>query len=111
MLYKAKSKIHGNGLFSSKSFKKDEFVGTFKLKPTKRESKFTVWITDYDRVDNFSDYLIRIEEAYNATNILKYANHSNKPNTEVFWNEETNQLEMWSLKRIPKDTEILWRYE
>lgn len=117
-LYKDKSEIHGNGLFAGKSYYKGEYIEKFDLSPTRKENKFTIWVTEsvneeVIEVDFLNDISFRKkttdEWLYKVTNILKYSNFSEKPNTEVYWYKDN--LEMYAAKNIKKGTEITWNYE
>ena len=117
MLYKAKSSIHGFGLFSSQPIKKGESLGFFELKVAKREGKFTIWITELedDEYYHASDGLIRLynleEFAYNVTSIHKYSNQDEEnPNAYCEWNENEDKLEMIAVCYIEPHEEITWSY-
>jgi len=89
MLYKDKSKIHGNGLFSDVDFKKGDLIGTFEITDSIYNTKFSI---EVDCV------------RYRAIGTVKYANHSSTPNAIV---EFPN---MYAKKRIKAGTEITWSY-
>lgn len=89
-LIKAKSKIHGYGLFSDTSIKKGELIGEFKVSKAKYETKFSIWLDG---------------EMYRATNILKYSNYSSSPNAYVEFPY------MYAKKNIPAGVEITWCYD
>lgn len=90
MLYKAKSKIEGMGLFTDSKIEKDEYIGTFKTTNAKYITKFS--IHDGKRWRR-------------AICILKYANHSINPNAYV-----DDNLNMYALKTINPKEEITWSY-
>ena len=89
MLYKGKSNIEGNGLFSDTEIQKGDFIGTFQVTESVYETKFSIWL---DGV------------RYRALGILKYSNSSSRPNAYV---EFPN---MYAKKRIRAGTEIVWNY-
>jgi SET domain-containing protein len=89
MLYKDKSDIEGNGLFSTVDIKKGEYIGSFGLEDAVYTTKFSIWVDD---------------KQYKATGMVKYANHSSTPNAEVKFPE------MYALKNIKAGEEILWDY-
>ena len=89
MLFHQKSKLHGKGLFSDKPIKKGELIGEFRVVPAIYRTKFTIWIDD---------------EPFRATNILKYSNHSNKPNSYIDFPF------MYATKNIKANSEITWDY-
>ena len=89
MLYKGKSRIHGNGLFTTDPIQKGEVIGEFDLAPAIYETMFTIWI---DCVPN------------RALGVLKYSNHSSKPNTEIDFPE------MIALRDIKSGEELTWDY-
>lgn len=88
-LIKKKSKIEGNGLFTTVPIYKGELVGEFSIVPATYNTKFSIWVDD---------------EHYRATNILKYSNHSEDPNCEVDFPEMT------ALRDIEAGEEITWHY-
>lgn len=88
-LYKSKSKIHGYGLFSSTSIRKGDVIGIFEHAPAIYHTRYTLWLD---------------ETPYRITNILKYSNHSNKPNAYVDFPY------LIASKNINKNTEITWDY-
>ena len=90
MLYKANSKIAGQGLFSDTPIKKGEHLGRFEIALAVYMTKFTIWVED---------------TPYRALGVLKYANHSRQPNVYV-----DGDLDMYALSNIPADTELLWDY-
>lgn len=95
MLYKKRSSIHGMGLYTSKPIKSGSIIGIFKIVPATYDSKFTIWVD---------------EVRYRATNILKYANHSTRPNVSV--SNDVNPMEcvMIAIKDIKENEEIVWNY-
>lgn len=90
-LYVAKSKIDGRGLFSSKIIPKCRIIGTFEVTKAKYDTIYTIYIDD---------------KPYRAINILKYSNHSDKPNAKV-----DGDLNMWALQDIAPGEEITWDYQ
>ena len=89
MLYKGKSRIHGNGLFTMHPIQKGEVIGEFDLAPAIYETMFTIWIDD---------------DPFRALGVLKYSNHSSKPNTEIDFPE------MIALRDIKSGEELTWDY-
>ena len=90
MLYKKKSRISGNGLFTDSNLYKGTLIGTFKTVPAIYSTKFSILSKSGWR---------------RAVCILKYSNHSSKPNAWV-----DDDLNMWALKRIKPGEEITWDY-
>ena len=89
MLYKAKSKIEGLGLFSDTPISKGEIIGEFSIVSATYQTKFSIWID---------------EKMFRATGILKYSNHSSNPNVKVDFPE------MITLRNIKAGEELLWDY-
>ena len=89
MLIKKKSKVHGNGLFSTTDIPKGSVIGEFHVVPATYNTKFSIWLDD---------------EHYRATNILKYSNHSSTPNAKL----EFPQL--IAKEDIKAGKEIFWAY-
>lgn len=92
-VYKSKSLIQGTGLFAKVEFCEGDLVGQFKGRRTNKDGKHVLWV--YNGVDY---------DPYKIFNIMRYANHSNNPNTEVIG------LEMYATKPIPKNSEITFHY-
>ncbi len=90
MLYKGNSKVAGQGLYSSEPIKKGEHLGRFETVLAVYLTKFTIWVED---------------TPYRALNILKYANHSRRPNVYV-----DSDLDMYALQDINPHKELLFDY-
>ncbi|SMF62754.1 SET domain-containing protein [Pseudobacteriovorax antillogorgiicola] len=88
-----KSHIHGTGLFSREAIKKGELIGQFEGRATKENDIHVLW---YEEKGNW--------RALSVTNVLKYANHSKKPNVEVLGRE------MYAIRKIKKGEEITFDY-
>jgi SET domain-containing protein len=89
----ARSKIHGTGLFATVDFKKGDHIGTFSGRPTQEDGIHVLW---YQKGRKWHGIEVDC--------ILKYANHSKKPNTQVV------NLDMFALRFIPKGEEITFDY-
>ena len=90
-IYVKNSKHHGKGLFAKEDIKKNELIGEFKGKLTKKDGMHVLWIND--------------DNGIKVKNILKYANHDWKnPNAKV------NETFLYAKKHIKKGEEILWDY-
>lgn len=89
------SSIHGKGLFAAQNIKAGTHIGTFTGRPTKTDGKHVLWYEDED-----SGEWLAIE----VRNILKFANHSKTPNTEVCI------FDMYALRDIVIDEEITFDY-
>ena len=92
-VYAKKSYIQGKGLYAKLTFKEGDLVGAFKGRHTNKDGKYVLWV--YNGIDY---------TPYKIFNILKYANHSESPNTEVVG------LEMYATTAIEKDAEITFNY-
>ncbi|MBT4838055.1 MAG: SET domain-containing protein-lysine N-methyltransferase [Methylococcales bacterium] len=91
-VYFGKSKIHGNGLFAKKQFKKDEIIGKIDCKPTDKDGPHVLWMNE-------------LTEGYLVLNELKYINHSTKPNACYY-----DDFTVVALKTIKKNDEITHNY-
>ena len=90
MSYKVKkSKIHGKGLFATEDFEPGEKIGNFEIEYVHDENEYTYYI-NYLKV--------------NVTNDLKYANHSDDPNTVMV------EFDMYAVRPIKKGEELCWHY-
>lgn len=88
-----KSAIHGQGLFTKESIRKGRLIGHFEGKSTQRNGEHVLWYEIDDRW-----------HALEVDNILKFANHSKEPNSEVLGTE------MYALRPIAPGEEITFDY-
>ena len=84
------SKIHGEGLFSSKKIRKHTVLGTCKTKNTKKSNMYTLWVGD---------------DAFDVTCDFRFINHSSKPNV-VYYDDFT----VVALRDIKPDEELTHDY-
>lgn len=92
--YVSGSPIHGKGLFASHRINRNTHIGTFEGKSTKRDGTYVLWI--YDDDDSLT--------GKRGTNNLRYLNHGKTPNAEF------EGFELYAIKMIRKDDEILIDY-
>ena len=93
-VYVARSAIHGRGIFAARRFRKGELIGRFEGEPTKRNSRFVLWVP----TDNGG------WEGRRGTNALRWINHEAEPN--AFF----EGWELKALRNIPADEEITVDY-
>ncbi len=96
LVYVARSKIHGRGLFARKTIAAETLIGEIEYKPTQKNGMHVLWIWD-EATKTWAGHDIRNE--------LRFANHSNQPNSE-FWDTE-----LYALKNIAADEEITFDYQ
>ena len=84
-----KSSVHGKGVFASEDFDAGELIGNFEVEYAHVETEYTYYYHD-----------IKV----NVINELKYANHSDDPNSVMIG------FDLYASKPIKKGEEILWYY-
>lgn len=89
--YADESPIHGKGLFAARKIKKGEVLGTVSGKWTKKDSAYTLWVSE--------DQGFRVECDF------RYINHSKKPNAAYY-----DTLEVCALRDIKPGEEITHDY-
>jgi len=102
-LYKAPSKIHGNGAFASRRIKKDEVIA--------------VWDGPYaDKLpeDDSAKYYMRVPSGrwmvgFGGDYAESFINHSKTPNAHVKWKGDIASL--IALRDIEQDEEVTFDYE
>ncbi|OOZ42067.1 hypothetical protein BOW53_01675 [Solemya pervernicosa gill symbiont] len=91
MYYPEKSKIHGMGLFASRTIKAGEIIGKLKCKPTQKDGPHVLWLDEGKAVKVSCD--------------LRYINHSGEPNAAYY-----NDLTVVALRDIDAHEEIFHDY-
>ncbi len=90
----ARSPIHGRGVYAYREILADEWIGTFKGVPVKRDGHYVLWV---DRGNGkFS--------ALEGRNHLRFVNHSSDPNAEF------DGVELYALRAIAPEEEITIDY-
>jgi len=90
------SPIHGNGVFARKKIRKDEFIGRYLSRRTKRDGVYVMWLEDKKTPGKF--------KGYNGYGRLRFLNHSSDPNSEF------EGLDLFALKDIHPGEEITFHY-
>lgn len=94
MVYVAASPIHGRGLFAREPIGAGVYVGTYEGPAAKRNGKYVLWVYEHDgRV-----------HGRRGLNLLRYLNHSNRPNAEF------EGFDLYTLRTIRIDEEITFDY-
>ena len=94
LVYKAPSPIHGTGLFARRSFKRDEYIGTYAGPLAKRNGRYVLWITDEDGR----------QTGVRGLNLLRYLNHASPCNAYF------DGFDLYADGRIGRDEEITIDY-
>lgn len=94
LVYKAPSAIHGTGLFARRSFKRNEYIGTYAGPLAKRNGRYVLWVTDED------GHLSGVR----GLNLLRYLNHADTPNAYF------DGVDLYASGRIAADSEITFDY-
>lgn len=95
LFYKKTSGIHGYGLFARDKIKKGDYMGEYYGPTAKRNGSHVLWVED-DGDDNWI--------GRNGKNLLRYLNHSTKPQAEFIG------FELFALCTIFPDDEITIDY-
>ncbi|MCU7937347.1 MAG: SET domain-containing protein-lysine N-methyltransferase [Candidatus Thiodiazotropha sp. (ex Dulcina madagascariensis)] len=93
-VYRAPSKIHGNGLFAKTPITKGDYIGTYEGPTAKRDGTYVLWV---------------FEEAKNPVgrsgrNLLRYLNHQDRGNAEF------DGFDLYALQDIEPHQEITFDY-
>ena len=96
LVYSASSSIHGKGLFARTRIPRGEYIGTYEGPQAKRNGSHVLWVYDEDTGE---------VTGRRGMNVLRYLNHSKKPNAEF------DGFELYSLRAIRPDEEITINYE
>ncbi len=94
LVYSAPSSIHGTGLFAKCLIAKGCYIGTYQGPTAKRNGQYVLWLTEED-----GTIIGRC-----GRNLLRYLNHSSKPNAEF------DGFDLYSLKNIKPNQEITIHY-
>ncbi|MCP1728302.1 SET domain-containing protein [Natronospira proteinivora] len=95
LVYAGPSEIHGTGLFARKAIRKGRHIGTYEGPSTRKDGMHVLWVYD----ENDQNPVGR-----NGKNILRYCNHSSRPNAEF------DGFELYAVRGIKKDEEITFHY-
>lgn len=85
---------HGRGLFARRRLRPGSAIGRFEGEPTRHDGEHVLWWIDEDDV----------EQGLQVSNVLRYLNHSRRPNAEV------EGLELRAIRNIQPGAEILIDY-
>jgi SET domain-containing protein len=92
LTYVDKSQIHGKGLFAQTDIPKNAIIGTLVGKPCKLDGSYVLWLSE--------------TEGFEVSCLLKYINHSIKPNACYY-----DDLTVVALCEIKQGEEITHNYE
>ncbi|GJL80653.1 MAG: hypothetical protein DHS20C01_02870 [marine bacterium B5-7] len=93
-LYVDESRLHGYGLFARRKLKRGEYIGTYDGPKTKRNDIHVLWVEDKPGKWCGRD----------GTNLLRYLNHSHKPNCEF------DGFDLYTLCKIKETEELVFDY-
>lgn len=85
---------HGSGLFARRRLRRGGYIGRFEGRSTRRDGEHVLWWLDEDGV----------EQGLQVRNLLRFLNHSARPNAEV------EGLELRAIRNIQPGAEILIDY-
>ncbi len=93
-LHVKKSPIHGRGLFAKEQIHKGSWIGTYRGPTARRNGAYVLWCpTKGDQMEGIS-----------GKNILRFVNHSRRPNAEFYGPE------LFALRTIRPGEEITFNY-
>ena len=94
LVYFADSPIHGRGAFAKVDLKRGQYIGTYAGPVAKRNGRYVLWLTD----EGGGEVGIR------GLNVLRYLNHSKRPNACF------DGPDLYAKLRIQADQEITFDY-
>ncbi|MCG7870607.1 MAG: SET domain-containing protein [Candidatus Thiodiazotropha lotti] len=94
IVYKAPSRIHGNGLFAKVSIAKGDYIGTYEGPQAKRDGTYVLWVFEDDKQP----------VGRSGRNLLRYLNHHDQGNAEF------DGFDLFALKDIKANEEITFDY-
>ncbi len=94
IVYRAPSKIHGNGLFAKTDIPKGEYIGTYEGPDAKRDGTYVLWV--------FEEGCSPVGRS--GRNLLRYLNHQEEGNAEF------DGFDLYALKDITAHDEITFDY-
>ena len=94
LVYVDRSTIHGDGLFASHGLDEGQIIGYYKGPIVEDDGMYVLWIEQDD-----SQWV-----GYDGRNNMRFLNHSDAPNAEMFG------LECYALAEIPAGQEITIDY-
>lgn len=89
------SPIHGRGLFALEAIPAGEYIGFYAGRRTRDNGEHVLWVED----TGSGEWL-----GYDGTNVLRFMNHSARPNGEL------DGQELYALRDIRPDEEITIDY-
>jgi SET domain-containing protein len=93
-VYRAPSRIHGNGLFAKVPISKGDYIGTYEGPTAKRDGTYVLWVFE----DGKAPY------GRSGRNLLRYLNHQDEGNAEF------DGFDLYALQDIEPDEEITFDY-
>ncbi|MES9994253.1 MAG: SET domain-containing protein-lysine N-methyltransferase [Candidatus Thiodiazotropha sp.] len=94
IVYKAPSKIHGNGLFAKVAIGRGDFIGTYQGPTARRDGTYVLWV--------FEDGKQAVGRS--GRNLLRYLNHQDEGNAEF------DGFDLYALSDIEPHEEITFDY-
>jgi len=94
-VYSAKSPLHGTGLFAARKIKKGEYIGSYDGPKARKNGMYVLWVYEDETAEPYG---------ISGKNLLRYLNHSKKPNAEF------DGADLYALKSIKADVEITFDY-
>lgn len=94
IVYRAPSKIHGNGLFARVAIGKGAYIGTYEGPHAKRDGTYVLWV--YEEGKN--------PVGRSGRNLLRYLNHKERGNAEF------DGFDLYALRDIRPHEEITFNY-
>lgn len=91
----ARSSIHGRGLFARTDIPRDEYIGTYEGKTTRKDGMHVLWLWNEKR---------ERWEGIDGNNEMRFLNHSDTPNAD-WWGDE-----LYAIRDIVEGEEITFDY-
>ena len=94
IVYRAPSKIHGNGLFAKVDIAKGKLIGTYTGPDARRDGTYVLWVFEEGQPP----------VGRSGRNLLRYLNHHDKGNAEF------DGFDLFALRDIDAHEEITFDY-
>jgi len=95
LVYVDRSPIHGRGLFARQPIAKDEYLGSYEGRTTRRNGMHVLWVwSEQDEC----------WQGIDGANEMRFLNHSDQPNAD-WWGTD-----LYALRAIAQGEEITFDY-
>lgn len=96
LVYSARSRIHGTGLFAAVEIPKKSYIGTYHGPKAKKNGMYVLWVYDEENPEDIV--------GISGKNLLRYLNHA-RPGNAFF-----EEADLYARRRIRQGEEITFDY-